>query len=225
MLVGVPVDVWAAFVAATIVLLAVPGPTVALVVGYAAAGGRRTAWAAVPGVVLGDFIAMTVSLAGAGAVLAASAGLFTVLKLIGAGYLVWLGLQRWRMALHAGRGAVTRPDAVQAGPGRGDHRRRIFWNCALVTALNPKSITFFVAFVPQFVDPSRGVAGQFVVLEATFLVLAGMSIATYAVAVGALRSRAVGNGGMSRAARAGNWLAGGFLIGAGLMTAVARRGG
>ncbi len=222
MLAGVPLDVWAAFVAATIVLLAVPGPTVALVVGYAAAGGRRTAWAAVPGVVLGDFIAMTVSLAGAGAVLAASAGLFTVLKLIGAGYLIWLGVQRWRMALSAGRGAAA--GTVQAGPAGGDRPRRIFWNCALVTALNPKSITFFVAFVPQFVDPSRSVAGQFVVLEATFLVLAGLSIATYAVTVGSLRSRAVVNGGMTRAARAGNWLAGGFLIGAGLMTAAVRRG-
>ena len=190
----------------------------ALVVGYAAAGGRRTAWATVPGVVLGDFIAMTISLAGAGAVLAASAGLFTVLKLVGAGYLIWIGLERWKAALAT---ATPGPGASGGAAGNGSGRR-MFWNCTLVTALNPKSLTFFVAFVPQFVDPARGVAGQFVVLEATFLVLAGLSVATYALTVGALRSRAAG-GRPAIALRAGNWLAGGFLIGAGVLTAVVRR--
>ncbi|MBO6785197.1 MAG: LysE family translocator, partial [Alphaproteobacteria bacterium] len=89
-------ELWLAFTAASAVLLAIPGPTVMLVVSYALGRGRASAWATVPGVTLGDFTAMTVSLFGAGAVLAASADLFTALKLAGAAYLVWLGIRLWR---------------------------------------------------------------------------------------------------------------------------------
>ncbi len=89
-------ELWIAFTLASAVLLAVPGPTVMLVVSYALGRGRGTGWATVPGVALGDFTAMTISLLGAGAILAASATLFTVLKLIGALYLLWLGIQLWR---------------------------------------------------------------------------------------------------------------------------------
>ena len=203
-------ELWAAFVAATIVLLAVPGPTVALVVSYAVAGGRRTAWASVPGIALGDLIAMTVSLAGAGAVLAASATLFTVLKLAGAGYLIWLGLQRWRLAWQGGGAQPVAARVPESG-------RRMFWNCAVVTALNPKGITFFVAFVPQFIDPSQPVLGQFVVLEATFVGLAATMMLAYAMLAGSVSAR------RGSLVRLGNWVAGSCLIGAGLVTAVARR--
>ena len=89
-------ELWMTFALASAALLTIPGPTVLLVVSYALGGGRRTGWATVPGVTLGDFTAMTVSLLGAGAILAASATLFTVMKLAGAAYLVWLGIQLWR---------------------------------------------------------------------------------------------------------------------------------
>lgn len=88
-----PFELWLAFAAASAALLAIPGPTVILVVSYALGQGRASGWATVPGVTLGDFMAMTVSLAGAGAVLAASADLFLVLKLCGAAYLIWLGVK------------------------------------------------------------------------------------------------------------------------------------
>ena len=87
---------WIAFAFASIVLLLIPGPTVLLVVSYALTQGRRVALATVAGVALGDLVAMTLSLAGLGAILAASSAVFTILKWIGAAYLLYLGIRLWR---------------------------------------------------------------------------------------------------------------------------------
>src|SRR5271167_2776694 len=89
-------DHWLAFVAASAVLLAIPGPTVLLVISYALGHGRRSATSTVAGVALGDFTAMTASMLGLGALLATSAALFTGLKWVGAAYLVFLGIKLWR---------------------------------------------------------------------------------------------------------------------------------
>jgi threonine/homoserine/homoserine lactone efflux protein len=205
-------DLLIAFAAASFVLLAIPGPTVMLVVAQALARGRRSARATVPGVVLGDATAMTLSLAGAGAVLAASATLFTALKIAGAAYLVWLGIALWRHPPGA-PGPGTAP-----APARGD-AWRLFRQAWIVTALNPKSIVFFVAFVPQFVDPARPFLPQVAALEAIFLALAALNTLAWALAAGTLRAR-IGRPLVMRAlGRAG----GAFLIGAGLLTALARR--
>src|SRR5512143_643131 len=96
---------WAAFTAASMVLLIIPGPTVLLVVSYALGQGWRTALPMAIGVALGDFTAMTLSMLGLGALLAASATLFTVLKWVGAAYLVYLGIKLWRAG-----------DTLQANP-------------------------------------------------------------------------------------------------------------
>ena len=88
-----PIETWLAFVAASAVLLVIPGPTILLVVSYALGQGRRVALPVAAGVALGDFTAMTLSMLGLGALLATSATLFTVLKWIGAGYLIWLGIK------------------------------------------------------------------------------------------------------------------------------------
>src|SRR5258707_1785284 len=151
-------ETWFAFVLAASVLLAIPGPTVTLVVGYALGVGKRAAWATVLGVALGDFTAMTLSLAGLGAVLAASATLFTVLKWIGAAYLVYLGVRLWRAE------PTIDQSAESAKPGGA-----ILWHAFAVTALNPKSILFFVAFVPQFIDAGAPVLPQLIMLEVTFV--------------------------------------------------------
>ena len=130
------IEIWTAFFLSSAVLLAIPGPTVMLVVSYALRRGRDSARATVPGVSLGDLTAMTVSLAGAGAVLAASATLFTVLKLCGAAYLVWLGVGLWRAS-----SVQLTPDAVAKDVGPPPRELgRMFWNAYVVTALNPKSI-------------------------------------------------------------------------------------
>ena len=133
---------WAAFTAASMVLLVIPGPTILLVVSYALGQGWRTALPMAVGVALGDFTAMTLSMLGIGALLAASATVFTILKWIGAAYLVYLGIKLFRAG--GALNAEPRTDAASAA--------RMTAHAWLVTALNPKSITFFVAFLPQFIS-------------------------------------------------------------------------
>lgn len=203
-------EIWIGFAVASLVLLSIPGPTVMLVISFALGRGRSTAWVTVPGVALGDFTAMTLSLLGAGAVLAASATLFTLLKLVGAAYLVWLGIQLWRAEPDIG--AVAATANTKSG-------KAMFWSAFLVTALNPKSIVFFIAFVPQFVTPAQPVLPQFVILVATFLALAVLTNGIWALLAGEMRARFRSR----RVARAVNRLGASFLIGAGALTMLARR--
>ena len=162
---------WAAFTAASAVLLIIPGPTVLLVVSYALGQGWRTVLPMTVGVALGDFTAMTLSMLGLGALLAASATLFTILKWVGAAYLVYLGIKLWRAG--GTLDAAPRTDVVSAA--------RMLGHAWLVTALNPKSITFFVAFLPAFLDPQADFLTQMVVFETTFLVLAFANAFGYAL--------------------------------------------
>ncbi|MDF2367784.1 LysE family translocator [Sneathiella sp.] len=202
-------EIWISFFIASAALLAIPGPTVMIVISYALGQGRKTAWATVPGVTLGDFTAMTASLLGAGAVLAASATLFTALKILGAIYLVWLGIKLWRT--EGGMGTVRSTNAQS--------KMAMFRASYVVTALNPKSIVFFVAFVPQFVTVNEPAFIQFVILEATFLVLAAINVAIWAFLVGNLRERFKN----PRMLKVINRLGASFLIAAGLLTAFVRR--
>jgi threonine/homoserine/homoserine lactone efflux protein len=197
-------SLWLAFVAASSVLLVIPGPTVLLVVSYALGQGWRTALPMAIGVAMGDFTAMTLSMLGLGALLAASATLFTVLKWVGAAYLVWLGIKLWRAG--SALEAAPRTDAVSAA--------RMLGHAWLVTALNPKSITFFVAFLPAFLDPDADFLTQMLVFETTFLVLAFANAFTYAL----LASRARGFVANPCAIRVINRTGGGLLIGAGVAT-------
>jgi threonine/homoserine/homoserine lactone efflux protein len=203
-------EIWFAFAFACAVVLAIPGPTIMLVVSYALGKGRQTAWATVPGVALGDLTAMTISLAGAGALLAASAEAFTVLKLCGAGYLIYLGIKMWR----------EKPEALHDNPDAKRNRpSRMFLQAYIVTALNPKGIVFFIAFVPQFVTAGSPVLPQFIVMTATFVTLAAINVAIWATMAGALRECFRNPDAMRRLTRVG----GGVMIGAGLLTALTRR--
>lgn len=203
-------EIWIAFAIASATILAIPGPTVMLVISYALGRGRQTALATVPGVTLGDFTALTVSLLGAGAVLAASATLFTIMKMAGAAYLVWLGIKLWRAEPDLAEDIAKTSDKSQMS---------MFWSSYLVTALNPKTIIFFVAFVPQFVDASAKLLPQFVILEATFLTLAALNITLWALLAGNMRKRFSHPKTLKRVNRIG----GSFLIGAGLLTATIRK--
>ncbi len=195
---------WLLFVAASSVLLVIPGPTVLLVVSYALGQGWRVALPMAAGVALGDFTAMTLSLAGVGALLAASATIFTVLKWIGAAYLVWLGIKLWR----AGDRLDARPRTDAVAPAR------MLGHAWLVTALNPKGITFFIAFLPQFIDPHGSFLTQAILLEATFLTLAFVNAVAYAL----LAARARRTVRSPRVLRLVNRIGGTLLIGAGLAT-------
>ena len=203
-------ETWAAFAAASAVLLIIPGPTIVLVVSYALGQGWRTALPMAVGVALGDFTAMTLSMLGIGALLAASATAFTALKWVGAAYLVYLGIKLFR----AGGTLEAEPRQSAASSAR------MIAHAWLVTALNPKSITFFVAFLPQFIDREADFLSQMLVFEATFLVLAFANALLYALAASRAR-RLVHN---RRAITLFNRAGGTLLIGAGVATVAIRSG-
>lgn len=202
-------ELYTAYVLATLVVLAIPGPTIMLVVSYALAQGRKSALASVTGVALGDATAATLSLLGLGALLATSATLFTVLKWIGAAYLVWLGIKLWR----------SQPVPLETEGAAARDNRTILLHAWIVTALNPKGIAFFIAFLPHFIAPNAPVAPQLVLMGVTFVVLAIINALVYAYAAAAVRDQVR----KPSTLRLINRVGGGVLIGAGLMTAMVRR--
>jgi len=203
-------ETWLAFAAASAVLIVIPGPTILLVVSYALGQGWRTALPMAVGVALGDFTAMSLSLMGLGVLLAASATIFTILKWAGAAYLVWLGIKLWRSG--GILEAAPRTDRASAPTMLG--------HAWLVTALNPKGLTFFIAFLPQFIDPNLALPPQVGVFAATFLILAFANVIGYALI--ASRARSVVQS--PRTMRAINRTGGSLLIGAGIATVALRAG-
>lgn len=206
-----PLDLWLTFAAASIALLLIPGPTVLLVLSYALSKGRSVALASAAGVALGDLIAMTASLLGLGALVLASATLFTLLKWCGAAYLIYLGIKLIRSAPTSG---LDLPDAGNITASR------VFGHTAAVTALNPKSIAFFIAFVPQFVRPEAALLPQFTILITTFVTLAALNALAYAMAADSLRRVIARPGIITWITRAG----GGALVAMGILTVTLRRG-
>ena len=202
------IETWLAFTAASTILVLIPGPTVLLVVSYALGQGWRTALPMAIGVALGDFTAMTLSMLGVGALLAASATIFTALKWVGAAYLVWLGIKLWRAG--STLNAEPRTSASSAA--------RMLGHAWLVTALNPKGITFFVAFLPQFMNPHVDFVTQMVTFESTFLVLAFANAFGYAL----VASRARNFVKSPRAIGVVNTVGGSCLIGAGIAAVTVR---
>lgn len=167
-----PIELWLAFVASSAVLLIIPGPTILTVISYSMAHGRRANVPLVAAVALGDSTALLVSLLGLGTLLAASAFWFTVIKWIGGLYLLYLGIK----LLRAGISRVELAPA--AAPGS---RWRLFANTYLVTALNPKGIVFFIAFLPQFLSRNAPVTQQLWLLATTFVVMATLNATLYAL--------------------------------------------
>ncbi|MEL6587543.1 MAG: LysE family transporter [Pseudomonadota bacterium] len=203
--------IWLAFVAASTLLLLIPGPTVLLVMAYALSQGKRVAVASASGVALGDFLAMSASLAGLGALVLASATLFTILKWVGAAYLIWMGWRLWRSA-----DGMTLAE-VQANAHVTP--KAVFGHAALVTALNPKSIVFFIAFVPQFIDPAAPLLPQFSILVATFVTLAAVNSLIYALLAARLRDGLRRPSVLRLLGKAG----GGALMAMGAVTALTKR--
>lgn len=203
--------VWLAFASASVALLLIPGPTVLLILSYAISQGRQAALATVVGVALGDLIAMSASLAGLGALVLASSKLFLVLKWAGAIYLVYLGIKLFRSARGATLGKLE--EATSVSP------RKVFAHSAAVTALNPKSIVFFIAFVPQFINPEAGLAPQFGLLIATFVGFAALNALAYALLADRLRRKIARPAVLPCLTRLG----GGALVAMGVATVAIRR--
>ena len=195
-------EIWLTYIIAAVIILVIPGPTIILVVSQAIAHGRRAVIPLAAGVTCGDATAMVCSLLGLGTIMAASATLFTGTKWVGAVYLIYLGIKTWRARAENGASSQS-----------------LFRSAYVVTALNPKSIAFFVAFLPQFVDPGGAYLTQLIILGVTFLVLAMVNAALYAFFAGALRDTLK----RPAARRWVNRFGGSALIGAGVMTAAIHR--
>ena len=203
--------VWLAFVAASAVMGLVPGPGVTSIVGYAIGSGRRTALASVLGMAVGNAVAISLSLAGVGALVAASAMAFSVLKWIGALYLIALGA----FTLLKTRSPSTDPSE---GARVVSPRAAFFGNVA-VGVFHPKTIVFFVAFVPQFISPRAAYTLQATLLALTFCAVVLLTDTAYALA-------AFGASHWLRRPGVALWsrrASGGVLVAAGMATAVARR--
>lgn len=199
----------ALYVAATLALLIVPGPSVLYVVALSLQQGRAAGLASVIGVGSGSLVHFGAAALGLSAIVASSVTAFAVVKWAGAAYLVILGIRTW---LEREPGPSTSPGAAQLS------LRRIAARGVVVTVLNPKLALFVMAFVPQFLDPARGpVAVQTLILGGIFVTLAAVTDSAYALSAGwvgtALRRR-------PGAARAQRWLTGTVFVGLGLVAAV-----
>jgi threonine/homoserine/homoserine lactone efflux protein len=203
-------ELWIPFVLAATLILIIPGPTILLVISQAVTHGRRSVVPLVIGVFLGDFTAMTLSLLGLGALMSASAALFTIFKWVGALYLIYLGVKLWKLN--------SENNSVQY-KAKNTSARSLLRSSFIVTALNPKGIAFFVAFLPQFIDPLKPALSQLTLLGGTFLFLANLNAALYAIFAGRM-------GEYMRKGNVRKWFnrcGGSALIGAGIFTAGMQR--
>jgi homoserine/homoserine lactone efflux protein len=200
------IELFTAFVLITMVLIVTPGPIVTLVISTGVAQGSRAALTTVAGTTLGNALLLSAIALGLDWVHTHTSLLFEALRWTGAAYLVWLGVQAWR---HAGEG----------GGGLVETGRRQFVRGLFVALSNPKTIVFFTAFLPQFVDPHLPAGPQLAAMCAVSVCLAGASDCAWAVASG------FGRAWFMKPARAKllGRLSGTVLIGGGLWLSLARR--
>jgi threonine/homoserine/homoserine lactone efflux protein len=198
------------FAAASLAFLAIPGPSVFYIVTRSLVQGRRAGVTSMLGVQAGGLIHVVAAAFGVSALIASSATAFTIVKYAGAAYLVLLGLHKL---------LVRADDEPDPQPRSAPPLSRLFWHGVVVNVLNPKTALFFLAFLPQFVDPSAGpVAPQMLVLGLLLVGLGVLSDGTYALlAAGAgrrLREAAARRRVLER-------LSGGVFVGLGLVAALA----
>jgi threonine/homoserine/homoserine lactone efflux protein len=195
------------FALASGVLIVVPGPSVLYIVTRSASQGRRAGIVSMLGIEAGALVHVAAAAIGVSALVASSATAFTVLKYAGAAYLIFLGVRK-----------LLEPPVPADVEGGGRTDRRLFWEGALVNALNPKTATFFVAFLPQFIDPARGtVALQALLLGCLFVVVAIVFDSLWALLAGSAGRRLRSGRGSVAMAR----VSGGVYVGLGAISALA----
>ncbi|MDX1540795.1 MAG: LysE family translocator [Geminicoccaceae bacterium] len=202
-----PIELYLAFVLASALLIVIPGPNVALIVGTSIAHGRRAGLITVAGTSAAMVPLLALTVLGLQALLETTAGVFEWLRWIGVAYLIWLGVRTWR-SLPTLLSPEARPPAA----------RLVFAQAALVSFTNPKTLLFYAAFFPQFLNPGADPTGQLVLMSATFLALALVLDSGWALLADRARPLLTGR------ARLRNRITGGFLIGAGIGLALARKG-
>jgi homoserine/homoserine lactone efflux protein len=198
-------QLFTAFLLITTVLILVPGPIVTLVIATSASKGTRAGLVTVAGTSSGNAVLLALIALGLGWILTHALTWFDMLRFVGAAYLIWLGIQAWR---GAGRAAPVPPDD-----------RVHFWRGFLVALSNPKTIAFFTAFLPQFVDPRLPTAPQLALMCAVSVLLAALSDSGWAILAG------LGRTWLTRPARAKllGRLSGLTLIGGGIWLSLSRR--
>ena len=203
-----PSTIWIFCLAAT-ALIVIPGPAVLYIVAQSVGQGRRAGVVSAMGVATGGLVHVIGATIGISGLLLSSATLFSVVKYVGAAYLIYLGVRR-----------LTGVDGgVLAAPAEVRSRGRLYRDGAVVNILNPKTALFFYAFLPQFVDPDRGsVALQSLVLGAIFVAIAVVSDSAWGIAAG---SAAAWLKRRPRVVRAERWVSGGVFLGLGAFTAFA----
>jgi threonine/homoserine/homoserine lactone efflux protein len=202
---------WGLFVVASVVLLLTPGPAVLYIVARSVEQGRSAGLVSVLGIHLGTIVHITAAAIGLSALLVSSALAFAVVKYLGAAYLIWIGI-RTLMAKEVDADAPQIP---------AEKLRRVFRDGFVVNLFNPKTAIFFLAFLPQFVDPARGpVHWQILILGVTFMGLGMISDGMFALAAGAAGDFLRRN---RRFLRFQRWFAGTSFIGLGVTAALATR--
>lgn len=197
------------FIFASVVLLVTPGPAVLYIIARSMDQGRGAGLVSVCAIEVGNFVHVIAATLGLSALLLSSALAFSIVKYLGAGYLIYLGLRK----LFSGEG---RQSSSKSQP---ETLRRIFSQGVVVATLNPKTALFFVAFLPQFVDPSQGlIAGQMLVLGCIFIMLAVVSDGFYALVAGTAGRWLRDSASVMRAQR---YVVGSVYIGLGLAAALA----
>jgi threonine/homoserine/homoserine lactone efflux protein len=201
-----------AFLAASLVLALTPGPAVVYIVARTLAQGRAAGLASALGVALGNFGNALGAALGLALLFAVSSAAFTVVKLAGAAYLVWMGLKLWREAGQAGDATAPVLQARSTG--------QVFGDGLVVALLNPKTALFFAAFLPQFISAPAHAMAQSVLLGGLFALLAACTDVGYVLLAALVAPR------LRRAAgarRLGQRTAGSAFIGLGLLAAFSER--
>ena len=204
------IELYLAFCLATTLMIMLPGPVVSLVVAQSLRHGTGTGLATVAGSSLGNALLVGLGAFGLSTVMVLLADLFDLIRWLGAGYLVWLGLKELR-----GRGVLL--DETDTGARR--TKSAVFWQGILVAITNPKAMLFYVAFFPQFIDPVAPVGPQLALMSVSFVVIAIIFDSGYAFLAGRLR----GYFQSARRARICSRITGCLLIGTGIGLALARR--
>lgn len=172
--INVPIENYLAFILATIIVLIIPGPSVIMAVGQAIARGRCAVVPTVLGVAAGDLIATSLSMVGVGTILLTSSFAFNIIKWVGVIYLIYIGISMWRASNVQTAGSEHNVGTLKSPI-------KMFSNAMIVTALNPKGIIFFIAFVPQFISAEHSFFTQAAICIVTFLVLAVLNMWIYTV--------------------------------------------
>jgi len=208
---GLNAELFVAFCLATTALVLLPGPIVTLVIANAIAHGRRTGIATVAGASTGNALLVAAGALGLSTLLALLADIFEYVRWAGVAYLIYLGLKQWRAVVRAS----AAPDEIAAPRGR-----NVFAQGFVVAITNPKTILFYAAFFPQFIDRGLPIAPQLVAMSVAFVVIATIFDGAYALLAARIRPFLLGQ----RRARIRAGLTGSLLIGTGLGLALARRG-